>query len=147
MIAGLSSVGLAVFYLLAVGWQVPLPLGAPVRSSSNVEGVSCLALSGGFTGRAAFHYKSRYSVGDPTYECNGDGTTTVNGTLMGVHVHKDRLVEWSVNVTIVDASGVIVAKNFDSGGRENGNLIVTVTATFGPMNVTGTLEWFPTEAR
>jgi len=146
VIAGFASVSLAVFCFLAVGWQVPLPLAAPVRSSSHVESVSCMGLSGGFTGRAAFHYKSRYIVGDPTYECNGDGTTTVNGTLTGVHVHKDRLVEWSVNVTIVDASGVIVAENFDSGGRENGNLMVTVTATFGPMNVTGTLEWFPTGA-
>src|SRR6266567_7903244 len=100
MIAGLSSVGLAVFYFLAVGWQVPVPLGAPVRSSSNVEGVSCLALSGGFTGRAAFHYKSRYSVGDPRYECNGDGTTRVNGTLMGVHVTKDSLVDCTVRVRI-----------------------------------------------
>ena len=143
MKTGPASVGLAIFCILAISSQVPTALGAPVRISGDVRTVSCTGVQSGFTGQVAFYAKTRFSIGDPTFECNDDQTTTVVGTRTGIH--KDRLIEWSVTVSIIDPSGVIVAENFDSGGKSKGNLTATVTATFDTMSVTGSLEWFRLE--
>ena len=129
--------------VIASALAVPMVTGAPVRSSSHVLSISCMGLSSGFTGQAVFYFRSRYSVGDPTFVCDDNQTTTVVGTLTGVHVHKDRLSQWSVNVSIIDTGGVVVATNSESGGRENGNVNAIVTATFDTMSVTASLEWFP----